>query len=105
MQEQNPDLVVIAGDFVDDGTGREEMVAAARALGTLKTPRGVYFAFGNHDKGYYGPAYRGFSSGELIDELKKNNVKILEDESETVAGGFCLIGRQDGQKRNAAAAG
>ena len=64
MQEQNPDLVVIAGDFVDDGTGREEMVAAARALGTLKTPRGVYFAFGNHDKGYYGPAYRGFSSGE-----------------------------------------
>ena len=95
MQEQNPDLVVIAGDFVDDGTGREEMVAAARALGTLKTPRGVYFAFGNHDKGYYGPAYRGFSSGELIDELKKNNVKILEDESETVAGGFCLVGRQD----------
>lgn len=95
MQEQNPDLVVIAGDFVDDGTGREEMVAAARALGTLKTPHGVYFAFGNHDKGYYGPAYRGFSSGELIDELKKNNVKILEDESETVAGGFCLVGRQD----------
>ena len=31
----------------------------------------------------------------MIDELKKNNVKILEDESETVAGGFCLIGRQD----------
>ena len=30
MQEQNPDLVVIAGDFVDDGTGREEMVAAGR---------------------------------------------------------------------------
>lgn len=95
MQKQNPDLVVIAGDFVDDGTRREEMIAAARALGTFQTPLGVYFAFGNHDKGYYGPAYRGFSSGDLISELKKNNVKILQDESETVAGTFYLIGRQD----------
>lgn len=52
MQQQNPDVVLITGDFVDDDTSKEDMLLACEALGTLKTTYGVYFAFGNHDKGY-----------------------------------------------------
>ena len=75
MQRQNPDIVLVAGDFVDDGTTRQQMIEACRALGSLQTTYGVYFAFGNHDKGYHDPAARGFTGEDLITEKKKNYVK------------------------------
>ena len=95
MQSENPDIVVITGDYVDDDTTKEDMIAACKALGTLQTTYGVYYAFGNHDKGYYGPEYRGYSGEELIAELEKNNVKVLQDETVLLDDRFYLIGRQD----------
>ena len=95
MQEENPDVVVIVGDYVDDDTTKEDMIASCAALGTLKTTYGVYYTFGNHDKGYYGPEYRGYSGDDLIAELEKNNVKILQDETVLLGERFYLIGRQD----------
>lgn len=59
MQEEEPDVVVVTGDYVDDDTSKEDMETACQALGSIKTTYGVYFAFGNHDKGYYGSEYRG----------------------------------------------
>ena len=95
MQAQNPDVVVVAGDFVDDDTSRDDMIATSKALGNMKTTYGVYFAFGNHDNGYYGPAHRGFSGRELVAELEKNGVKVLKDESELIGDMFYIIGRRD----------
>ncbi len=95
MQENHPDVVVITGDFVDDDTSKEDMVAACSALGTLKTTYGVYYAFGNHDKGYYGAAYRGYDGDDLIAELEKNQVIVLQDESRLIDDRFYIIGRQD----------
>ena len=95
MQRQNPDIVLIAGDFVDDGTTRQQMVEACRALGSLQTTYGVYFASGNHDKGYHDPAARGFTGDDLITELKKNNVKVLQDENTLIDNRFYIIGRKD----------
>ncbi|MDE6636026.1 MAG: metallophosphoesterase, partial [Lachnospiraceae bacterium] len=54
MNELKPDVVLITGDYVDDDTSKEDMIDACSALGELQTSFGVYFAFGNHDKGYYG---------------------------------------------------
>lgn len=95
MQAENPDIVVITGDYVDDDTSREDMIAACRALGTLETTYGVYYVFGNHDKGYYGPAYRGYSGSDLIAELEKNGVIVLQDQVVTLDDRFYLIGRKD----------
>ncbi len=95
MQSENPDIVVITGDFVDDDTTKEDMIAACHALGTLKTTYGVYYVFGNHDKGYYGPEYRGYSGDDLIAELEKNQVRVLQDETVLLDNRFYLIGRQD----------
>lgn len=95
MQAENPDIVVITGDYVDDDTSKEDMIAACRALGTLQTTYGVYYVFGNHDKGYYGPAYRGYSGADLIAELEKNHVTVLQDEIVLLDDRFYLIGRQD----------
>ena len=95
MQAENPDLVVVAGDFVDDDTPRADMVASAVALGKMKTTYGVYLVLGNHDKGYYGAERRGFGEAELVSELERNGVKVLKDEAVRLGDAFYLIGRRD----------
>lgn len=95
MNAENPDVVLIAGDFVDDNTDREDMINSCKAMSQLKTKYGVYYAFGNHDKGYYGEAHRGYSGEDLVQELKKNNVTVLQDEHILIDNRFYIIGRQD----------
>lgn len=95
IQAQQPDVVVIAGDFVDEDSSREDMIAACRALGQLNTPYGVYFVFGNHDKGLYSDDGRGYTGDDLMAELRKNGVTVLQDESVLLDGRFYLVGRQD----------
>lgn len=93
ISETAPDVVIVAGDFVDDGSLKEDMIASCKALGNINTKYGVYFVFGNHDKGYGN--YRNFDENDLREELEKNNVKILEDESVLVDNSFYIVGRQD----------
>lgn len=93
VQNTNPDVVVVTGDFVDDDTVKTDMIASCQALGELKTTYGVYFVFGNHDKGYFN--HRDFTEQELRQELEINQVKILEDESVFIDDRFYIIGRQD----------
>ena len=63
MNKENPDVVVITGDFVDDDTSKEDMIQSCKALSKFKTKYGVYFVYGNHDKGYYGKEYRASGNG------------------------------------------
>lgn len=93
MREMNPDIVVIAGDFVDDGTMRAQMEIASAVLKSFDVP--VYFAFGNHDKGYHNPALRGFTGRDLTAELRKNGVIVLQDESAAIDGNYLIVGRND----------
>lgn len=95
LQAANPDIVLITGDFVDDSTSKEDMLESCKALGTLNTKYGVYYSFGNHDKGYYGSEHRGYSGDDLIAELSKNNVIVLQDEIVELPNGYSIIGRQD----------
>lgn len=94
INEVGADVVLITGDFVDDGTSYEDMVKSCAALSKLKTKYGVYFVFGNHDKGYYA-SKRGYGADVLIAELEKNGVVVLEDEIVEIADDFVIIGRQD----------
>ena len=95
IQAQSPDVVVIVGDFVDDDTSKEDMIQCCAALGEMETTYGVYYDFGNHDKGYYSPDYRGYDGDDLIAELEKNNVHVLQDDVELIDNRFYIIGRQD----------
>lgn len=94
IESDDPDALVIVGDFVDDDTKKDDMLRACKALGDMKTKYGVYFVFGNHDKGYY-EGYRDFSAAELRSELLKNNVVIIEDEAVLIGDSFYIIGRND----------
>ena len=60
----SPDAVVVTGDFVDDDTSKEDMIGGCEALGRLKTKYGVYYVWGNHDKGYYSERSRGWAITE-----------------------------------------
>lgn len=95
IQAQNPDVVLFAGDFVDDDTSKEDMIKSCKALGSLKAPYGVYYVFGNHDKGYYDNARRGYDGDDLKAELAANGVKVLEDEAVLIDDRAYIIGRQD----------
>ncbi len=95
IEAEKPDLLVVVGDYVDDETRREDMVKASEALGKVATKYGVYFVTGNHDKGYYGDEYRGFSEKELLTTLAKNKVKVLQDETVPIGDTYLLVGRRD----------
>ena len=97
IMQQKPDIVLIPGDYVDDGTSREDMISACAALGKMKPKYGVWFSYGNHDKGYYGNDHRDFTAEELDAELRKNGVHVLEDEYEIVDN-LCIVGRKDKSK-------
>ena len=90
-----PDILVITGDFVDDGTSRQDMLDACAALGDFKTKYGIFFSFGNHDRGYSAQSRRGYSGDDLVAALKENGVVVLEDESVLIDGRFYVIGRAD----------
>ncbi len=93
-----PDIVVLTGDYVDDNTKYQDMIDASEGLSHLKTKYGVYFIYGNHDKGYSN--YRDFTDTEIKEELAKNNVVILEDEIVDITDKIVLIGRCDKENKN-----
>lgn len=95
IQQTNPDLVVIVGDFVDDESTKEDMTAACEALGKIQTTYGVYFVYGNHDRGYYGAGYRDFTAKDLENTLIKNNITILTDQNLLIDDTFYISGRLD----------
>lgn len=95
INEVHPDVVLITGDFVDDATGRDDMVAGCEALSHLETKYGVYYSFGNHDKGYGEASSRGYTGDDLIAELQKNGVVVLQDEAVLIDERFYIVGRQD----------
>ena len=100
---EKPDLILIPGDFVDDGTTRADLLTACRALGQPDTKYGVWFAYGNHDRGYFNS--RDFSAEDLVHALEENHVHILEDEVAPI-GDLCIVGRRDasfGQRAELAA--
>lgn len=95
IQKQNPDVVLITGDFVDDSTSREDMLAGCEALKILQPTYGTYFVYGNHDRGYYSENRRGWTNRELEKGLTDAGVVILQDEAVPVGNDFYIVGRED----------
>lgn len=97
IEAQEPDLLVITGDFVDDSTERADLLRACEALGEADFPYGVWYVYGNHDRGYGWD--RDFSAGDLEELLRQNGVHVLKDEAELVDGRFYVAGRLDASFR------
>lgn len=98
INDYNPDIIVIPGDFVDDNSSLEDMTAGADALGNLVTSYGKFYVYGNHDAGYYekgGIPTRGYTASDIADAMAQNGVTTLTDDVVYPCDGYALIGRKD----------
>ena len=99
IRQMEPDIVVVAGDFVDGSSEREDMLSACRALGDLAESCEVFFISGNHDADN---PERSFSWEELEQALMESGVRVLEDETVLTAKGILLTGRKDWEDQSRA---
>lgn len=91
--ENQPDLVLLAGDLVDDSPKRFIRTGMGEVLKELTTTYGVYGILGNHE--YYGKEIPAVKKA-----MANAGVKILMDETIFVEERFYLTGREDVTNKN-----
>lgn len=99
IESENPDMVVLCGDIVDEHTTYEGMEQVFRILGNIKSKYGTYYVFGNHDR----QPYRNnpvFTEADVIENLSKNGILLLQDEKVQINEEFVLVGRKDASVGN-----
>ena len=90
LNAPKPDLILLAGDVVDEDLAPVIKDNIGEALCELKARIGVYAITGNHE--YIGGA------GAAVDYLEKHCIKMLRDTAVLVNGQFYLVGRDDRDK-------
>lgn len=83
----NADIILLAGDLVDDDINRLINKDLGKIFSLLKASYGVFATTGNHE--YIGNA------GKAINYFEKNGVRFLNDEQVMIADSFIVIGRKD----------
>ena len=89
VNSQNPDLVLIGGDFISSGP--EYIDTAAIYLGKITSKYGIYSCVGDHDNW----AYRNDSARsrrEITEALEKHNIFLLDDERRSLLIDISRIG-------------
>lgn len=94
IEAARPDMVVLCGDIVDEGTTKGQMEEAMSILGTIESPLGTYFVHGNHDKTRYA-GNPNFTAEELERAIREAGIHILADERVRVTQDFTVVGRDD----------
>ena len=83
----NPDIILIAGDMIDNNLYPLIKEKMWEELNNLKAPLGVYMCLGNHE----------YLSGieQSLDFLDRTSLNVLIDRSVRIDDSFYLIGRND----------
>ncbi len=92
IERINPNLVLLAGDIVDEDLQPVIRHDMGDVLKKLTAPMGVYAITGNHE--YIGGV------DEAVDYLEKHNISFLRDTSVKIADAFYIVGREDRSKTN-----
>ena len=94
IDAQNPDIVVLDGDIVEEGTSKEEMEEVFALLGSINNKYGIYYVYGNHDRQTYTkePSY---TRQQLENTIQKNGIQILKDCYVRIQDDLILAGRDD----------
>lgn len=106
INAQDPDLVVIAGDFFDNDfdalDGPDKIAATLRGI---KSTYGVYACYGNHDvqekilAGFtFNHDEKKVSDPRMDQFLADSNITLLRDEGVLVEDSFYLYGRADEER-------
>lgn len=86
-----PDVVVIAGDLIDNSIAPVRNAHMERELSSIKAPLGVFFALGNHE----------YISGveACVEFLEQTPVQVLRDSVVVLPNGVQIVGRDDRANR------
>lgn len=90
VQSLNPDIILLAGDMLDEDLEPVIRQNIGRTLRQLNAPLGVYAVMGNHE--YIGGAEPAY------EYLKSHGITILRDSVIKVEDSFYIIGREDRDK-------
>lgn len=91
INAQEPDLILIAGDLIDNSLTPVYQQKMQEELGMLKAPMGIYMVPGNHEY------ISGMEECERF--LKDTPIRLLRDTIVTLPNGLQLIGRDDRANR------
>lgn len=84
---QRPDVVVIAGDVMNDSTDVYDKTNMHEHLSRLKAPLGVYATLGNHD-------YSG-NEVAIANAVERAGIKVIDNKSVWLDDAVLLVGRSD----------
>lgn len=90
INAMNPDLVLFAGDILDEDLAPVIRYNLGEALHSIKSRFGVYAITGNHE--YIGGV------GPAANYLEAHGVRMLRDTAVLIDGKFFLVGREDRDK-------
>lgn len=87
INAENPDIVLIAGDIIDNSVRPLNEGNFAESFHKIKAPLGIYACLGNHE----------FISGlkNSLDFYEKTGIHLLRDTAKLVNNSFYVIGRDD----------
>ncbi|UII56429.1 metallophosphoesterase [Cytobacillus spongiae] len=88
VNETKPDVILLAGDIIDDELTPFQEKKMGDILQELHAPLGVFGVLGNHE--YYGGQVE-----EFVEEMRRIGIRILLDESVLIDDRFYLVGRKD----------
>ncbi len=94
INAQNPDIVILGGDIVEEGTSHEKMQEVFEIFQKIKSNYGVFYVYGNHDRQPYTDK-RTYTDKELTEAITKNGIVILEDTFVEINEELILAGRGD----------
>ncbi|MCI8609585.1 MAG: metallophosphoesterase [Firmicutes bacterium] len=99
INEKHPDLVLLAGDIVDENTTKESMEEVFQLFGSMDSKFGVYYVYGNHDCQVYSAAPY-FTGKELQSAIEGAGITILNDSYVEINDDLILAGRLDASLNN-----
>ncbi|MFC3802460.1 metallophosphoesterase [Cohnella sp. GCM10012308] len=88
VERIKPDLILLAGDVLDDVIEPFVRNRMSERLGRLSAPLGVYAVLGNHE--YYGGHIE-----EYVGRMAALGIPVLRDERATPDGVLHVVGRKD----------
>ncbi len=94
IEENEPDILILCGDIVDERSGLEEVQEVFSILGETKTKYGIYYVYGNHDRGDYAQE-PDFDHAQLEKAILDSGITILTDSHVEIRDDVTLLGRQD----------
>lgn len=87
VNNENADLVLLAGDIFDEDLGPVIQNNMGDLLKNLRAKHGVFAVLGNHE--FYGNA------AAAHEYLKNHNITVLRDSVATLPNGIAVVGRED----------